>query len=158
VKVAPKSEIMSELCAFLRAELEAAVRVHKATKEAATHEEAKPENDKDTRALEQSYVARGQAARVRDLERALADTEKMPLRAFREEDPIALGAVVIAIEDDAELAFMLAPHGGGHRVGDVQIITAQSPIGRALVGKHTGDECEVVIAGKKRSLEIARVV
>ncbi len=157
MKIPPKRDIHEGLCALLHAELEAAMRVHKATKEAATHEEAKPENDKDTRALEQSYVARGQATRVRDLEAALADTEKMPLRAFREEDPIALGAVVVVLEDDAELAFMLAPHGGGHRVGDVQIVTAQSPIGRALVGKHTGDECEVVIAGKKRSLEIARV-
>ena len=158
MKIPPKSDILRELCALLRAELEAAVRAHKATKEGVTHAEAKPENDKDTRALEQSYVARGQAARVRDLETALADTEKMPLRAFREEDPIALGAVVVALEDDAELAFMLAPHGGGHRVGEVQIVTAQSPMGRALVGKHTGDECEVVIAGRKRSLEIARVV
>src|SRR5207344_1896202 len=100
--------------------------------EGATHEEAKPENDKDTRALEQSYVERGQAMRVRELEMALVDTENMPLRAFREEDPIALGALVSVMEDDAERAFFIAPAGGGSRVADVQIVTPQSPIGRAL--------------------------
>jgi len=36
--------------------------------EGATHEENKPENDKDTRALEQSYLARGQAQRVVELQ------------------------------------------------------------------------------------------
>ncbi len=157
MKLPPKGDILEQLRAFLRNELEAAVRAHKSTTAGATHEEAKPENDKDTRALEQSYVARGQAARVRELELAVVDVEKMPLRAFGEEDPIALGALVVVLENDVELAFMLAPHGGGHRVAEVQIVTAQSPIGRALLGKHVGDECEVVIAGKKRSFEIARV-
>ena len=103
-------------------------------------------------------MARGQAARVLELEAALDATEKMPLRAFREEDPIALGALVTVVENDAELSFFLAPAGGGHRIGDVQVVTPQSPMGRALLGKQVGDEPEVVIAGKKRSLEITEVV
>ena len=158
MKFSSKAALHAELCAHLRAELEAAVSAYKKTREAATHEEAKPENDKDTRALEQSYVARGQAARVLDLETVLAATEKMPLRAFREEDPIALGAIVVVVENDAEIVFFLAPGGGGHRIENVQVITPQSPMGRALLGKHVGDEPEVVIAGKKRSLEITEVV
>jgi transcription elongation GreA/GreB family factor len=152
-----KVELHQHLCVLLRADLDAAIRLHKTTTASATHEEAKPENDKDTRALELSYVARGQAARVRDLETAVRETVNMPLRAFRADDPIALGALVTVMEDDAELAFMLAPHGGGHRVGDVQIVTPQSPMGRALLGKHVGDECEVTIAGKRRALTIEGV-
>src|SRR5690349_5559072 len=97
-----KEAIRRELVEHLRAEHDAAVRAHKKTREGATHEEAKPENDKDTRALEQSYVERGQAKRVLDLEVALADTENMPLRAFGEADPIALGALVVVNEDDEE--------------------------------------------------------
>ncbi len=153
-----KAELHGELCALLRKDLDAAIHLHKTTTAGATHEEAKPENDKDTRALELSYVARGQAARVRDLETAVRETANMPLRAFGDDDPIALGALVTVTEEDAELVFMLAPHGGGHRVGDVQIVTPQSPMGRALLGKHVGDECEVTIAGKRRSLAIERVV
>jgi transcription elongation GreA/GreB family factor len=153
-----KGEIHSALCALLRAERDAAVRVHNATRAGATHEEAKPENDKDTRALEQSYVERGQAKRVRDLEVALTDTENMPLRAFGEEDLIALGALVVVIENrGAKRAFFLAPAGGGNRIADVQIVTPEAPMGRALLGKQTGDEPEVVVAGKKRTLSIVRV-
>ena len=171
VVVPPKADLLASLVAQLRAELDAAIRAHRATTAGATHEDAKPENDKDTRALEQSYVARGQAARVRELEAALAQTEGMKLREFRREDPIALGAVVVVTEvdgsaaggtsrtpkRDAELVFMLAPHGGGHRVSGVQVITPEAPMGRALLGKHAGDECEVVIAGKRRTLTIERV-
>jgi len=130
---------------------------HKKTREGATHEEAKPENDKDTRALEQSYVERGQAKRVLDLEVALAETEKMALRAFGEDDPIARGALVTVMEEDVEKSFFLAPAGGGHKVGAVLIVTPDAPIGRALLGKKLGDEPEVVVAGKKRTLEIVRV-
>jgi transcription elongation GreA/GreB family factor len=147
----------AKLCEHLRAEHDAAVRAHKKTREGATHEEAKPENDKDTRALEQSYVERGQAKRVLDLELALADVEKMVLRTFGEEDPIALGALVYVIEEDVEKAFFLAPAGGGHKIGDVLIVTPDAPIARALLGKHTGDEPDVLVAGKKRTLEIVRV-
>ena len=43
------------------ADLATLEKAQHATQAAATHEEAKPENDKDTRALEQSYLARGQA-------------------------------------------------------------------------------------------------
>ena len=153
-----KAELHEQLCALLRAELDAAVRAHKTTVAGATHAEAKPEGDKDTRALEQSYVARGQASRVRDLETALAETEGMALRAFGPGVPVALGALVEVSEDDASLVFLLAPHGGGHRLGTVQVVTPQAPIGRALLGKHEGDECEVVIAGKRRALVIDRVV
>ncbi len=155
--VPSKRDLHENLCAHVREELDAARRAHATTKQGATHEEAKPETDKDTRALEQSYLARGQAARVLELEAILEATENMPLRAFGEDDPIALGAIVIAIENDAELTFFLAPGGGGHRIGDVQVVTPQSPMGRALLGKHVGDEPEIVIAGKKRSLEITEV-
>jgi transcription elongation GreA/GreB family factor len=151
---ASKEALHAALCVLLRGELDAAIRVHKTAKEGATHSEARPENDKDTRALEQSYVARGQAMRVRDLELALTTTEKMLLRAFADGDPVALGAVVVTSEEDVETIFMLAPHGGGHTIGRIKIVTPEAPLGRALLGKHVGDTCEVMLAGKRRTLTI----
>jgi transcription elongation GreA/GreB family factor len=135
------------------------VRAQKATHEAATHEEAKPENDKDTRALEQSYLARGQAARVVELEQAVADVSAMRVRAFTSDDPVALGALVAAFENDKELRLFLAPHGGGHLLagGTVRVVTTKSPLGLALLGKRQGDEAEVVVAGKSRTIEILDV-
>ncbi len=140
-------------------ELEAAVRAQKATQDGATHEEAKPENDKDTRALEQSYLARGQARRASELRGAVADVGAMALRDFGDGAPAAIGAIVVASEDDEERAYFLAPHGGGTRLagGSVQVVTPEAPLGRALLGKHAGDECEIRLAGKTRTLVIERV-
>jgi len=153
----PKTALRDELLAHLRAELDAATRAHLTTVASATHEEAKPENDKDTRALEQSYLARGQALRVRELEVGAGEVAAMPMRAFRAEDPVALGALVFATEDGTELKMFIAPHGGGHMVaGGVQVVTPKSPLGRALVGKCSGDLCTVVV-NRTREIEIVRV-
>ncbi|MCE9575491.1 MAG: transcription elongation factor GreAB, partial [Deltaproteobacteria bacterium] len=59
-----KAELKAELVRVVEAALATAVAAHQAATEGATHAEAKPENDKDTRALEASYMARGQAVRV----------------------------------------------------------------------------------------------
>jgi transcription elongation GreA/GreB family factor len=158
-----KSELKRELESRLAVELDAVERAHRSTREAATHEEAKPENDKDTRALEQSYLARGQALRVEDLRAAVADVGAMPLRDFTGDDPIALGALVAAEEDGASggatvVRFFIAAHGGGTRLtGEVQVVTPRSPLGQALLGKREGDDCEVRLAGRTRVLSIVRV-
>lgn len=153
-----KSSLKDELAQVLRAERDAATRAHKATAAAATHAEAKPENDKDTRALEQSYLARGQAMRARELEMACAEVETMSLRSFADA-PAALGALIVVEEGGVEQRFFLAAHGGGTRLanGAVQVITPSAPIGRALLGKRAGDVCDVIVAGKTREMEIVRV-
>ena len=51
-----KTALRTELAALLAADLETLEKAHRATREGVTHEDAKPENDKDTRALEQSYL------------------------------------------------------------------------------------------------------
>ena len=153
-----KASLRDELVGILRRELDAAKRARDATTAGVTHEEAKPENDKDTRALEQSYLARGQAIRVRDLENELAEVAAMPMRAFGAEDPVALGALVVVIEEREHLTMFIALHGGGHRLtGDVQVVTPKSPLGRALIGKRAGDSCDVVVANRSRELVIERV-
>ena len=154
----PKQALKEELCRALAAELSTLERALQAVREAATHEEAKPENDKDTRALEQSYLARGQAARVEELRTGLAEAQALPVRAFGDQ-PVALGALVTAEKGDETLLLLIAPSGGGTRIGDgkVQVVTPKSPLGRALLGKRAGDDCEVVLAGKARELSIVRV-
>ena len=154
-----KAALRSELASLLAADLETVERAHKATREGATHEEAKPENDKDTRALEQQYLARGQAMRVEELRAAVAEVGAMGLRAFGEDEGVALGAVVTIDEDGEESTLFLAPQGGGSRLaaGEVQVVTPRSPLGRALLGKRAGEDVEVRLAGKTRALAVVRV-
>ena len=76
-----------------------------------------------------------------------------------EDGPAALGAVVTVDEDGKRSTLLLAPAGGGELLegGAVQVVTPKSPLGRAVLGKRAGDEAELVVAGKTRTLEIARV-
>ena len=154
-----KRVLLDDLIAQADAEAATLLRAARATHEGATHPEAKPENDKDTRALEASYLARGQALRIEELRAGLADVEALRLRDFGEGSPIALGALVTAEEAGAEVSFFLLPHGGGAKLagGRVQVVTPKSPLGRALLGKHEGDDCDLAVEGKRRELSIVRV-
>jgi transcription elongation GreA/GreB family factor len=153
VKTALKAELLEVLTATL-ASLE---RAHADTSAGATHAEAKPENDKDTRALEASYLARGQAMRIEELKLGRAALERMELPDLTGKT-VSLGALVEAEEDEDTLRFFVAPEGGGTRLkGGVQVVTPRSPLGQALVGRREGDELELKLAGKTRTLVIAKV-
>jgi transcription elongation GreA/GreB family factor len=153
--------LKKELVEKLRQDLAAAERAHRATLAGATHEEAKPENDKDTRALEQTYLARGQAQRVEELRLAIARVESMPLRPSERGggERVTLGALVSVKQehDGTETTYWLAPEGGGAELtGGVHVVTPQSPLGRALVGKEAGDVVEATIGGKVKVFEVLK--
>lgn len=153
-----KAALRDELLAQLVAAHEGAQRAHAAALEGATHEEARPENDKDTRGLEQSYLARGQAQRVAELEAAVAALTALALRTFGARDPVAMSALVTIDEDGEVKRLWIAPHGGGAVLaGDVQVVTPSSPFGRALLGKRIDDEVELRLPGKTRTLVITAI-
>lgn len=150
-----KAKLRSALVARLEQDLATAKAAHAAAIEGATHDEARPENDKDTRGLEQSYLARGLAQRVAELEAAVAALPAMSLDAAAQ---VKLGALVTVEEEEDERRFFVAAHGGGIELeGGVTVVTPSSPIGRALLGKREDDECEVAAGGKRRTLVITSV-
>jgi transcription elongation GreA/GreB family factor len=129
-------------------------------REAATHEEMKPENDKDTRSLEAGYLAGAQAARAKELQRALQVLDALPLGA---KSRVEAGALV-AVRDPAtrrRSTLFIAPAGGGLRVvvdgTEVQVVTLESPLGDALAGQAAADEVEVERGGRTELLEIVAV-
>lgn len=154
-----RTALTRELLDALSRELGALEQVHRETAAAATHPEAKPENDKDTRALEQSYLARGQALRVQELRELVARVRGLDFEGAS--DVASLGAVVTVHDDseDVERTFFLTPAGGGTKLagGAVLVVTPESPWGRALVGGKVGDAREVTIAGKLRDFEILAI-
>lgn len=154
-----KSALKQELVRILQADLETLERAQQAAREGATHEEAKPENDKDTRALEQSYLARGQAMRLEELRTGLAQVQAMPVRDFDEGAKAALGALVTIEDDESTRVVFIAPYGGGSRLseGAVQVTTPRSPLGQALLGRTEGDDCELRLEGRLRILTIGKV-
>ncbi len=149
-----KAALRDQLVAQLTAAHDAAQRAHAAAIEGATHEEARAENDKDTRGLEQSYLARGQAQRVAELEAAIGDVTALALRTGTK---VAMSMLVTVEEDGTEQRYFIAPAGGGAVLGAIQVITPNSPIGRALIGKTIDDSVELDLRGKKRELVITQV-
>ncbi len=149
-----KARLQAELLIRLEAQLAIARQAHAAAIEGATDDEARPENDKDTRGLEQSYLARGYAQRVAELEAALAAVAAMTTRP---QVRVAVGALVVVDDDGRARGFYVASHGGGLEILDTTVVTPTSPVGRALLGKAIDDECELAIAGTRRMLVITSV-
>lgn len=155
-----KQALKDELIALVENDLRDIERVQRATAEGATHPEAKVENSKDTRALEQSYLARGQAARVEELRLGLALVRTLPTAGLPKGGQACCGALVGLAEGDGERFVLLAPFGGGYKLagGTVAVITPQSPLGREILGRVVGEECDVTLAGQRRQMEIVEVL
>lgn len=157
-----KRLLAEALLAKLEEELSTMRKAANAAREAATHEEAKPENDKDTRALEASYLAGAQAARVRELEGAIKAMSTMTLLDFGEGKAIQASAIVtLEDENEAKTTFFLAPFGGGTTLSvegiSAQVVTPQSPLGQALLGRSEGDVIELRGKGPVREMTIVEV-
>ncbi len=157
-----KASLFEELRRQLQVDLDTLQSSQRETEEGTTHEEAKPENDKDTRAIESSYLARGLAQRVADLQRGLGQLSALRARGIVDHDKVALGALV-TVEDDSGVPqqYLLAPAGGGKRLdsaaGPVKVVTPKSPLGRALLRTEAGDEVTLSTPQGTRELEVVEV-
>lgn len=154
-----KEALREELLTQLTADLATIEGAHRATTAGAIHEEARAEDDKDTRAIEQSYLARGQAMRIEELRGAIAAVRAMPIAGLAEDDAIVLGALITVEEHGKSQVLFLAPDGGGKMLagGRVQVVAPRSPLGRALIGKRAGDLCEATVGPRERSLDVVAV-
>ena len=143
-----KVALQGELRRQLEQELEHLLRAQRSTQDGATHEESRPENDKDTRALESTYLARGLSERVAALENGLVAVRGLQARSFGEDDPVALGALVcVEFEGQPEPAcYLLAAAGAGIKLVahglTIHTLTPKSPVGKALIGRYLDDEVE----------------
>lgn len=149
----------------LRAALHAALGVmaHSAedARKGAVHEENRSEGDKDMRATEQSYVARGQAMRTEQLAEDVARFETITVRKFAPEAAVGITALVKVSIDEEVRWFYLVAQGGGMELDvegiRVTVLTPSSPAGQSLIGKFEGDEFEIRAAGKVRTWEVLAV-
>ena len=154
-----KSDLKHELLQRMEEDLATLERVHHETRAGATHDEARAESDKDTRALEQTYLARGQAQRIAELRAEVAALRAMPVTPLEADGPVRVGALIQVEEDGAEQLLFMASHGGGWTLagGRVRVVTPKSRLGDALLGLRPGDDCDVFIADQARELSILEV-
>ncbi|MCK6552333.1 GreA/GreB family elongation factor [Myxococcota bacterium] len=157
-----KRAIIQSIETHLKGELAIVQASAKAAHEAATHEDARPENEYDTRGLEASYLAKAQLGRAAELQEMLGALGFIELARFDDDDPIATTAVVeLESEDGAKQTCFLSPLAAGLKltVGKkvITVITPQSPLGAALLGRRAGDDVEVPLRGAMKTYEITSV-
>ena len=157
-----KAEILSAVRAEIAAELAKVSSSQRDAQAGATHEEARPENSKDTRALEASYLARGLARRVAELGEAAAALKAVSLRDFGADEGIGLAALVEVDDDErGAIVYFMLPAAGGVKlqIGGraLQVVSPVSPLGRALLGRRAGEEARLDTPRGPRHLEILSV-
>ena len=153
-----KEALVADALAQLKQDLLAMTQQARATAEGATHEESRPENSKDTRGLEASYLARGQAARVNQLETELQRLQHMPLEVFGDDDVISASALVeLCTLEGERVTLFLVTGGGGISVGVgdvvVQLVSPQAPLGRAVLGRELSDEVTLRVGARSLHYE-----
>ena len=156
-----KRAIIKKIVARLTDELEVYFRAAQFSRAEATHESSKAESKYDTRGLEASYLARGQSKQAAELDAAIAEFQKLPVKTFGAGETIDLGALV-ELEHGGERSFyFLGPRAGGteviHDRKEILVITPQSPLGEQLLGKKTGDQPPLNFGGAKQVAKILNV-
>ena len=156
-----KHALLKAILAALQAELATYVRAAKSARAEATDEQSRAENKYDTRGLEASYLAAGQARQVADLETAIAAFEMLPAREFAPGEAIVLGALVELEQSGERTLYFIGPSAGGTEAKcgtrEVLVITSQSPLGRQLQGRKQDDRLELDFGGTKRRALVASV-
>lgn len=129
--------------------------------EYATNPESKAEGKYDTRGLEASYLAAGQAKLAAESTLAVSIYNTLILKAFSPGEAIALTAMVELEYEGERLHYFIGPKNGGisiaHEGETIVLITPTSPLGQLLMGKKAGDYIEMRREGSIREYEIIRV-
>jgi hypothetical protein len=103
-----------------------------------------------------------QAARVAELNRLLVVYRFLPLRDYSENGVVCPAALVELELDGTRTFCFLAPEGGGGMIANVggspvQVVTASSPLGEALLGKRAGDIVEVRSRSSMRKYSVISI-
>ncbi len=142
-----KIEILQVIAEKLESDLVQATDAAIESAESATHEESRSEGKYDTRGLETSYLASGQARHAIELRESLAAIKNFNPPDFAQSSPIALGALVTLLSPIGREVYFLAPGMGGMEIScddnsTITVISSRSPIGNELLGKSVGDRIQ----------------
>lgn len=147
-----KTFLIQQLGAKIRAALQ---ETHRAAMEA--REDAKSGANRAVN------LARGQNVRFENARAALEALDEFRARPLKRNEPISVGAVVEVEDGECGRTLFLAPVGAGEELtgpdgdGIFQVVTPQSPFGRALLGKRERDIIEVTLQGELTEWTIAYV-
>lgn len=119
-------------------QLESLTRAAMESQEAATDPDSKAESKYDTRNLEASYLAEGQARRVENLTMAVRIFERLSLPDYSAMSAAGPGALVELKVRDGSNWYLLVPAAGGmevvHGECHITLLSPESPLYQQLLG------------------------
>ena len=138
-----KARLLDRIRAELAGRLQRLEQAARDAHAAATDPGSKAESKYDTRSLEASYLAAGQARQVGETAAALRLFENLTLPDFDPDDSVGPGALVELDLDGETQHFLLVPAAGGLGLVDqgreITLLSADSPLYGALLGRSVGD-------------------
>lgn len=157
-----KRFLVEQLCDKLRESAHVARKAGQAAAEEARDGATAAEKRENARvAQEYSGLARGQMARFNRAIAELATLESFRPAPLIKGARITVGAVVeVEEEEGLGRTFFLAPGGAGVELtgpggdGFLSVVTPQSPVGKAVLGRRVGETIEVVVEGEPREWTI----
>jgi hypothetical protein len=179
-----KKKLIECAIAQIEADLRVLTQTAQTAREAAIHSENKSEGKYDTRAIEASYLAEGQAKRAAELESLIHYFKFFEIKHFSEHSPIEPSALVkVEILDQSNVLqkkqFFMTNQGGGLELNlincfensfktdadtsstetsRISFITPSSKLGELLMGQSVGDEFDFGIGINKKSYTVIEVV
>lgn len=128
-------------------------RVVQAIAEAREHGDLKENAEYHAAREEQGMIE----ARIKDIEGKLSTAEVIDVTRLNAGGKVVFGATVDVFDEasDGEATYQIV----GEDEADIKqgLLSVNSPIARALIGKEEGDECEVQTPGGVRRYEIVEV-
>jgi transcription elongation GreA/GreB family factor len=152
-----KKKVIQRLLLLLETTYQISIDAAKRAHDTATSSENIAENKYDTLALEAAYLAHGQSLRAlqcdEDIQlfKALLPTSTT--------NKVAVGSLITLLDqNEQQKCFFFGPCAGGLKVVingiEVVVITASSPLGKALLAKALNDEVIFNVGGKLSEYEI----
>jgi len=143
--VMDKKNLVNNMISHLEDNLAEALIAANNAHKAATDDQSVAETQYDTLAIESSYLAEGMSRRINEFQLAIKIYKNLSLHEFTHDDAAALGAMIQLAEDKARKHwFFIGPNTGGFHAfieeQSITVITPQSPMGKALLGKYVDDD------------------
>ena len=141
-----KSQLLENIRIDLRTRLERLAKAAQEAHAAATDPGSKAEGKYDTRSLEASYLAAGQARQVDELAESVRIFETLSLPDFELDAEIDAGALVKADLNGETSWFLLVPACGGMVISqedrEITLLTPESALYRNLLGMRVGESLD----------------
>jgi len=156
-----KPSLIAAIVAHLATERDLAVKAARAAHAESTDEQSKADNKYDTRGLEASYLAHGQAQQAIETGETIRRFEALTVRAFGSRDAVDLGALVEVDRKGRRALYFIGPGAGGTEIElenqEVLVLTPASPLGQQLMGRRPGDRVKIQLAGAHEELRVMAI-